>query len=147
MFLSLGLCGTPAQSKLLYGVCSGSVMHRTLAPHQDGAMHQVSFAFIKAINEALTRDNWDVLLRLVATIKLKENTASDIFRRLNSYSRQHASTKRSRHSGRSSNHCSSCAMLMISRCVRRSRSSSTKSKWQIASPAQSLSVILVSSPR
>ena len=29
-------------------------------------------------------------MRLVATIKLKENTASDIFRRLNSYSRQHA---------------------------------------------------------
>ena len=28
-------------------VCSGSVMHRTLAPRQDGAMHQVSFAFIK----------------------------------------------------------------------------------------------------
>ena len=44
----------------------------------------------KTINEALIRDNWDVLLRLVATIKLKENTASDIFRRLNSYSRQHA---------------------------------------------------------
>ena len=35
-------------------------------------------------------ENWDQLLRLVATIKLKENTASDIFRRLNSYSRQHA---------------------------------------------------------
>ena len=31
-----------------------------------------------------------VLVRLVTTIKLKENTASDIFRRLNSYSRQHA---------------------------------------------------------
>ncbi len=30
------------------------------------------------------------MLRLIATIKLKENTASDIFRRLNSYSRQHA---------------------------------------------------------
>ena len=28
-------------------------------------------------------------MRLVATIKLKESTASDIFRRLNSYSRQH----------------------------------------------------------
>ena len=28
-------------------------------------------------------------MRLIATIKLKENTASDIFRRLNSYSRQH----------------------------------------------------------
>jgi len=44
----------------------------------------------KTINEAIIRDNWDDLLRLVATIKLKENTASDIFRRLNSYSRQHA---------------------------------------------------------
>lgn len=41
------------------------------------------------INDALIRENWDELLRLVATIKLKENTASDIFRRLNSYSRQH----------------------------------------------------------
>ena len=29
-------------------------------------------------------------VRLEATVKLKENTASDIFRRLNSYSRQHA---------------------------------------------------------
>lgn len=42
------------------------------------------------INDVLIRENWDELLRLVATIKLKENTASDIFRRLNSYSRQHA---------------------------------------------------------
>lgn len=42
------------------------------------------------INDALIRENRDDLLRLVATIKLKENTASDIFRRLNSYSRQHA---------------------------------------------------------
>ncbi len=32
---------------------------------------------------------WDDALRLVVTIKLKESTASDIFRRLNSYSRQH----------------------------------------------------------
>lgn len=44
----------------------------------------------KYVNEALIIENWDQLLRLVATIKLKENTASDIFRRLNSYSRQHA---------------------------------------------------------
>lgn len=44
----------------------------------------------KTINDALIRQNWDDLLRLVVTIKLKENTASDIFRRLNSYSRQHA---------------------------------------------------------
>ena len=44
----------------------------------------------KTINANLIRENWDDLLRLVTTIKLKENTASDIFRRLNSYSRQHA---------------------------------------------------------
>ncbi|MXW85875.1 MAG: Tn3 family transposase [Boseongicola sp. SB0673_bin_14] len=44
----------------------------------------------KAVNEALVRQDRDDLLRLVATIKLKENTASDIFRRLNSCSRQHA---------------------------------------------------------
>lgn len=43
----------------------------------------------KTINANLIRENWDDILRLVATIKLKENTASDIFRRLNSYSRQH----------------------------------------------------------
>lgn len=44
----------------------------------------------KTIHEEVIRENWEDLLRLVATIKLKENTASDIFRRLNSYSRQHA---------------------------------------------------------
>ena len=44
----------------------------------------------KTINVNLIRENWDDLLRLVTTIKLKENTASAIFRRLNSYSRQHA---------------------------------------------------------
>jgi TnpA family transposase len=33
---------------------------------------------------------WDDILRFIATIKLKETTASDIFRRLNSYSKQHA---------------------------------------------------------
>lgn len=33
-------------------------------------------------------DNWDSILRLVATIKLKEITASQLFRRLSSYSRQ-----------------------------------------------------------
>src|SRR6202040_2651746 len=33
---------------------------------------------------------WDEILRLIATIKLKEVTASDLFRRLNSYSKQQA---------------------------------------------------------
>ena len=43
----------------------------------------------KYINRKIIEDNWDDFLRLIATIKLKETTASDIFRRLNSYSRQH----------------------------------------------------------
>ena len=44
----------------------------------------------KYINEKIIKDNWDDFLRLVCTIKLKETTASDIFRRINSYSKQHA---------------------------------------------------------
>lgn len=41
------------------------------------------------INTQLIEDNWDSILRLVSSIKLKECTASQIFKRLNSYSRQH----------------------------------------------------------
>jgi len=43
----------------------------------------------KTIDEGLIEECWDEILRLITTIKLKENTASDIFRRLNSYSKQH----------------------------------------------------------
>ena len=43
----------------------------------------------KYVDRDLITASWDDVLRLVATIKLKESTASDIFRRLNSYSRQH----------------------------------------------------------
>jgi TnpA family transposase len=41
------------------------------------------------IETDLIEQNWDDILRLIATVKLKEVTASDLFRRLNSYSRQH----------------------------------------------------------
>lgn len=41
------------------------------------------------IHEALIEAQWDEILRFIATIKLKETTASQLFRRLNSYSRQH----------------------------------------------------------
>jgi TnpA family transposase len=34
--------------------------------------------------------HWDEILRLITTLKLKEVTASELFRRLNSYSKQHA---------------------------------------------------------
>ena len=44
----------------------------------------------KYVNETVIRRSWDDLLRLVTTIKLKEATASEIFRRLNSYSQQHS---------------------------------------------------------
>lgn len=43
----------------------------------------------KYVNETVIEECWDDILRLVATIKLKETSASDIFRRLNSYSKQH----------------------------------------------------------
>ncbi len=42
------------------------------------------------INTALLLEQWDEILRFVATMKVKETTASDLFRRLNSYSKQHA---------------------------------------------------------
>ena len=43
----------------------------------------------KYINLNIIEEFWDDILRLITTIKLKETTASDIFRRLNSYSKQH----------------------------------------------------------
>jgi len=42
------------------------------------------------INVKLIEEQWDEILRFIATIKLKVSTASQLFRRLNSYSRQHA---------------------------------------------------------
>lgn len=39
------------------------------------------------IDTQLIKDHWDDILRFVATIKLKETTASQLFRRLNSYSK------------------------------------------------------------
>jgi TnpA family transposase len=41
------------------------------------------------IDRALIEAHWDEILRFIATLRLKEATASDLFRRLNSYSQQH----------------------------------------------------------
>jgi TnpA family transposase len=41
-------------------------------------------------DDKMVIQQWDEILRMIATIKLKEVTASDLFRRLNSYSKQHA---------------------------------------------------------
>lgn len=43
----------------------------------------------KRINTKIIQEQWDNILRLIATIKLKETTASQLFKRLSSYSRQH----------------------------------------------------------
>jgi TnpA family transposase len=51
---------------------------------------QVKVAPSGYIDTQIIEDNWDDILRFIATIKLKETTASEIFRRLNSYSKQHA---------------------------------------------------------
>jgi TnpA family transposase len=44
----------------------------------------------KFVDEDIVRTHWDEILRLAVTIKLKRTTASDIFRRLNSYSKQNS---------------------------------------------------------
>ena len=41
------------------------------------------------INVGIIADHWDDILRLAATIRLKEAPASQLFRRISSYSRQH----------------------------------------------------------
>jgi TnpA family transposase len=43
----------------------------------------------KYANSEVIKENWDDLLRLICTIKLKYTPASQIFKRLNSYSKQH----------------------------------------------------------
>jgi len=42
-----------------------------------------------AINTQIIEEQWDQILRLIATLKLKETTASQLLKRLSSYSRQH----------------------------------------------------------
>ena len=43
----------------------------------------------RKINTKLINENWDGILRLIATLKTKEVTASQLFKRLSSYSREH----------------------------------------------------------
>lgn len=41
------------------------------------------------VHEAFIEEQWDEILRFIATIRLKVTTASQLFKRLNSYSKQH----------------------------------------------------------
>ena len=116
----------------------------------DGSIDRSRWAIApdKLVREDLVVARWDDVLRLVATIKLKEATASDIFRRLNSYGPSStSSTARSRRSGRSSRRCSSCVTSTRSTCARPSSSSSAASSSPIASPATSPSATRASSSR
>jgi len=74
------------------------------APRIKGLKHSILYSFVtkktyeeqgfkvlpeRYIDVKLIEAQWDNILRLVATIKLNEVTASQIFKRLNSYSKQH----------------------------------------------------------
>jgi len=87
----------------------------TFAPRIKGLGRQQLYAFAgskeiikttqglqpsKYIDEELIIAQWDEILRFVATIKLKVTTASQLFRRLNSYSRQHPLYKALKELGR-----------------------------------------------
>ena len=54
----------------------------------------------KRINEKVISANWDNILRLMVTIKLKETTASQIFKRLSSYASEHPLYKALKEFGR-----------------------------------------------
>jgi TnpA family transposase len=76
----------------------------TFAPRIKGLGNQKLYAFSnsketwqqtqgfqphKYINEELINAQWDEILRFIATIRLKVTPASQLFKRLNSYSKQH----------------------------------------------------------
>jgi TnpA family transposase len=52
---------------------------------------QLGYTFLPSryINAELIKQQWDDILRFIATIRLKVTTASQLFKRLNSYSKQH----------------------------------------------------------
>lgn len=45
---------------------------------------------MRCIRETIIENDWDDILRFIATIQLKITSASQLFRRLNSYSKQHS---------------------------------------------------------
>ena len=54
----------------------------------------------RRINEKIINDNWDDILRLMVTIKLKETTASQILKRLSSYAKENPLHKALKEFGR-----------------------------------------------
>ncbi len=54
----------------------------------------------RTINSNLIREHWDDILRFMASIKLKESTASQLFKRLSSYAKDHPLYKAIKEFGR-----------------------------------------------
>lgn len=93
---------TDGYSEVIFGVTY--LLGFTFAPRIKGLKRQSLYAFKtrkiyeqegykimpdKYINEQLIEEDWDDILRFIATIKLRVTTASQLFKRLNSYSKQH----------------------------------------------------------
>ncbi len=93
---------THGYSEIVFGI--SYLLGISFAPRIKGFKNQRLYSFEKSsvyknldyqvipdrvINVELISKNWDDILRLVATIKMRETTASQLFKRLSSYSRQH----------------------------------------------------------
>ena len=93
---------THGYSEIIFGALH--LLGFAFAPRMKTLTHQQLYGFRKRreyeqqgyqllpdgyIKESLIETQWDEMLRFIATIKLKETTASQLFRRLNSYARQH----------------------------------------------------------
>jgi TnpA family transposase len=89
-------------SEIVFAVIS--LLGMRFAPRIQNFKDQILYSFVtrkeyedkgypilpdRYINEELIEQNWDDILRFIATIKLKEVTASQLLKRLSSYSRQH----------------------------------------------------------
>ena len=99
------------------------------------------------INTKIIEENWDSILRFVATIKLKRTTASQLFKRLNSYSNQHPLYQALKEFGKIIKTFLFCNMLMISNCANQSKNNSVKSNNPKNSPKPSPSATIRNSPK
>ena len=102
---------THGYSEAIFATCS--LLGVSFAPRIKGVNKQVLYAFnklenadnykikpTKYINTELIEENWDDILRFIATIKSHHSSASQIFKRLNSYSTQNPLYKALKEYGR-----------------------------------------------
>lgn len=93
---------THGYAEIIFGVTY--LLGFTFAPRIKGLDKQRLYAFERRkvyeekgyrllpdayVDTKLIADNWDAILRFIATLKLRHATASQLFKRLNSYSKQH----------------------------------------------------------